>query len=421
LFKCVPSKEVSDRERAESKTTKISTKGKAMKRRREGLYHRNGIYCFRWKDKHGSWREKSTGEIDRAAALKFKKRWDNDNELDQLPSDRSAWPVAEAASQWVAQHAAHLKSEKGKRNELSLLRQLTKVLGARKLKSITLNDLKNYQRERSQVVGPRAINLELRILINVLKECNLWRPIGEHYRRLTEPESEIGQALTIEELQRLESVAASRDAWDVAYAAEVLAANSGLRGGEIKKLRIGAVDLENRRISIRRKSTKTAAGARLVELNAAATAAVVRLYRRAELLGATSPEHFLLPADLSRHTKNTDPLTGKRGFDPTRHQMSWRTAWRSLSRAAGFKRLRFHDLRHSFISLMGERGVPLQIVQAIVGHMSPAMTRYYTHISNAAARNAVELLDKMREQPQFVDKLVEAPATSTESGAKLLN
>jgi integrase len=253
-----------------------------MKRHRDGLYHRGTIYCFRYKDRQGIWREKSTGETDRGAAVRFKRRWDHDNELDQLPSDRSAWRVAEAASQWVGQHAAHLKSDKSKRNELSLLRQLTNVLGDRKLKSITLDDLKNYQRQRSQVVGPRAINLELRILINVLKECNLWRSIGEHYRPLTEPESEIGRALTMEELQRLESVAASRDAWAVAYAAEALAANTGLRGGEIKKLCLGTVDLENRRISVSRKSTKTAAGARLVELNAAATETVVRLYRRAD-------------------------------------------------------------------------------------------------------------------------------------------
>jgi hypothetical protein len=70
---------------------------------------------------------------------------------------------------------------------------------------------------------------------------------------------------------------------------------------------------------------------------------------------------------------------------------------------------------------MAEHGVPLPIIQSMVGHMSPAMTRYYTHISNTAARNAVELLDRMREQPQFVDKFVGAPATSKEVGAKLLN
>jgi hypothetical protein len=55
----------------------------------------------------------------------------------------------------------------------------------------------------------------------------------------------------------------------------------------------------------------------------------------AQMLGASHPDPYRLPADLSRHTKNTDPLKRSRGFDPTKHQTSWRTAWRSLRKAAG--------------------------------------------------------------------------------------
>src|SRR4029077_1935943 len=58
-----------------------------------------------------------------------------------------------------------------------------------------------------------------------------------------------------------------------------------------------------------------------------------------------------------------------------------------------FQNVRFHDLRHTFVTQMGERGVPLPVVQAMVGQMSPRMVRYCTHISNRAARTAVELLD----------------------------
>jgi integrase len=88
----------------------------------------------------------------------------------------------------------------------------------------------------------------------------------------------------------------------------LLAVNGGFRGGEIKKLRVGMVDLGNRRIRIARESTKSNKGARWVELNQPVLAAAARLYDRAFLLGATKPEHFLLPADLSRHTKHGDRL-----------------------------------------------------------------------------------------------------------------
>jgi integrase len=226
-------------------------------------------------------------------------------------------------------------------------------------------------------VRERAINLELRILGNVLKEANLWRTIGQHYKPIREPESEVGQALTVGQFEMLEKIAATKDAWVVAYCAEVLAANTGLRGGEIRGLQLGTVDFENRRIGIHRKATKTNAGQRLIELNHAAAAAVAKLYTRAQSLGATEPTRYLLPADLSRHTAKSDPLKGKRGFDVNLSQTSRRTAWRNLREAAAnavrdaatlenreltteerktgalFKGLHFHSLRHSLITLIG--------------------------------------------------------------------
>jgi integrase len=377
-------------------------------RARDGLYEReNRILAFRYKHTDGGWKEKYTGETDREEARARKQEFLEDLRKGTLPTKKAEWMVEQAATRWVEQHAAHLNSEKAQRNEQSLLRQLTRRLGTRKLKSITLDDLKDYQRDRRKEVGERAINLELQILVSVLKEANLWAPISEHYKRLKEPESEIGQALSLEQLQDLEAAAAKKDAWQVAYWAEVLAANTGLRGGEIKKMHLAMLNLEKRRIRVARKSTKTNAGARLVELNRAAT-------------------------------------EGGRGFDPTRHQISWRTCWRSLRKAAGdrvleraqkenrdltaeerdalkvFQNVRFHDLRHTFITMMAEGDVPLPVVQAMVGHMSARMVRYYTHISNRAARTAVELLDNASPGP-FVGNFVGKPETAEESNAKLLN
>lgn len=413
--------------------------------RRQGLYRRDyGVLNFRYRDKDGIWREKSTGTTDRKEALDFKQKWEEDLANDQLPTDKAEWTVEQGCTRWVEQHV--LRSAKARANEKSSLRQLTRsAVAGKKLKAVTLDDLKDYQAERSKTVAARPINIELAILVKVLKQENLWkRGLAEQYHRLKEPEGEIGRALSLDELRRLETAAGIRDAWLVAYCAELLAANTGLRGGEIKRLRMGMVDLENRRLTVSRKSTKSDAGARLVELNVAAHFAAGKLYRRAGTLGATSPEHFLLPGDLSRHTKKTDPLKGK-GFDPAHHQISWNTAWRSLRKKAAdsiradaekqgrdltpqekesihaFETLRFHDLRHTFVSLMGERGVPLQILGAMVGHMSAAMVRYYTHISGHAARQAVEMLDKTGDSSRFVDVFVDVGKLAEKNTSKLLN
>jgi len=42
---------------------------------------------------------------------------------------------------------------------------------------------------------------------------------------------------------------------------------------------------------------------------------------------------------------------------------------------------------------MVERGIPLAVVQSMVGHISARMTRHYLHIASGVARRAVEVLD----------------------------
>jgi len=52
----------------------------------------------------------------------------------------------------------------------------------------------------------------------------------------------------------------------------------------------------------------------------------------------------------------------------------------------------FHSLRHTFVSLSANAGAPLALVQSIVGHSNPAMTRHYFHESVNALKTAVTAL-----------------------------
>ena len=49
----------------------------------------------------------------------------------------------------------------------------------------------------------------------------------------------------------------------------------------------------------------------------------------------------------------------------------------------------FHSLRHTFVSFAANAGVPLHIVQSIVGHESTTMTRHYYHENIDALKSAV--------------------------------
>ena len=51
-----------------------------------------------------------------------------------------------------------------------------------------------------------------------------------------------------------------------------------------------------------------------------------------------------------------------------------------------------HSFRHSFVSFCASAGVPLAIVQQIVGHGSPAMTEHYFNASKEAKQAAIEAL-----------------------------
>ena len=61
-------------------------------------------------------------------------------------------------------------------------------------------------------------------------------------------------------------------------------------------------------------------------------------------------------------------------------------------RAIGASVYSLHSFRHTFVSFCANAGVPLAVVQSIVGHGSPAMTLHYSHISGEAKQKAVAAL-----------------------------
>mgnify|MGYP003295816752 CR=1 FL=1 len=52
----------------------------------------------------------------------------------------------------------------------------------------------------------------------------------------------------------------------------------------------------------------------------------------------------------------------------------------------------FHSLRHTFVSFAANAGIPLHVIQSIVGHESTAMTRHYYHESEDALRKAIDAI-----------------------------
>jgi integrase len=359
--------------------------------KKDGLLKRGKRYTFLFKDESGAWKEHYTGTADRCEALRIKSAFLNDAQKGIVPNDMGDWRLSQAIIWWNQRRKAFI--ERSTANvEPYRLPHLLKFLGDKRLREVTAIDLDNYVVHRRMVpVGPDSINREVNLWSQILSHANLWHKVGRNYKPQKMKASDIGRALTRVELVKLTETALTNSNWEAAFYGSVLAVNSGLRGGEIKKLRIGSIDLEHRCITIKRDATKTNSGARIVELNADAVEAAARLLVRAESLGATKPDHYLMPKNLSRIAHGAHKH--ERGYDVHQHQTDWSTAWNALTEEASFAGLRFHDLRHTFITHMVERGVPLGVIQTFVGHVSARMLRHYTHVTSGVARAAVQLLD----------------------------
>jgi integrase len=156
-----------------------------------------------------------------------------------------------------------------------------------------------------------------------------------------------------------------------------VAAYTGLRRGELVALRWRDVDFERRKLVVCRavsggvetSSTKSRR-AREVPLADQAAGALARLSQRGDF---TSADDYIFCNRLGRRL---DGSALRRRVERARH-------------AAGLRPLRFHDLRHTYGSLLVAGGVDLASVKAAMGHSRITTTERYLH-----ARSASELADR---------------------------
>ena len=59
-----------------------------------------------------------------------------------------------------------------------------------------------------------------------------------------------------------------------------------------------------------------------------------------------------------------------------------------VTKSAGLAHVRFHDGRHTALTRLAEKGQPDWVIQAQMGHVSPAMMRTYSHIRRKALVDA---------------------------------
>ncbi len=68
--------------------------------------------------------------------------------------------------------------------------------------------------------------------------------------------------------------------------------------------------------------------------------------------------------------------------------------WKGLLAAAGVRDARVHDGRHTAATLLLAQGVALEVVQELLGHSDIRVTRGYSHVASAMARDATDRMGR---------------------------
>ena len=117
--------------------------------------------------------------------------------------------------------------------------------------------------------------MDVGALRQVLKRFKQWRRLEDDVKMLTESGGEpIGRVLTNEEQERLLKTAEDNPEWEHVWCAAQLAANTSMRGVEVKHVRRKDFDAEKRVVHIR--ASKNETSKRVIPLNDSAFDAVQR-------------------------------------------------------------------------------------------------------------------------------------------------
>lgn len=255
--------------------------------------------------------------------------------------------------------------------------------------------------------SPSKANAEVHVLKRILRGAKLWGfEQDELHTKLPVEEKEIPRALSRRDQMLWLKVAASEPRWDVVYWYSVLAFATCMSTNEIRALRIGDINLEACIINIPWEGSKNLYRHRTVSIGMPGDPsyqAVEWLLDRARRLGSRDVKHYLFPFRRRDHTwVSGKPMTvnGIRG------------PWDEVRKATGLKTFRPYDTRHTAITRLAEENIPIAMIMDMAGHISPRMTKHYTHISDELKTKAMRQVHRSIWNGTPVTDLEQIPTSS---------
>ena len=239
------------------------------------------------------------------------------------------------------------------------LRNFKRIVGLSSSKGITQQAVDAFVLKRGEEVGGNTLNKDIKNVHAFLNWAakNRFVPSGLEIKKVKVPQKPV-VSLSPRQVRDL-LLAAER--YPTIRLRVVLAVATGLRRGDIEAVCIGDIHFDRDTIATRNRKAGKAMPERPVPEQV-----MVELSNYV----ATLPD--------GQERLFTDRFTSKK--------------WNRVRDRVGMPKLKFHDLRKTFASLLAQRGVSTAVTQRLLEHSSPQLTNdVYTDV-DPVLRQAVELL-----------------------------
>jgi integrase len=306
--------------------------------------------------------------------------------LADIEEERAAPTVAQLADRYTAEILPGLAPRTQHEHRAMLATWILPAIGRRKVAEVEREDIvKLHQRvtsgstDKTNPGGPRRANMVKSVVSVMFNDAIRWGWRAPHTNPCelvdSNPEHTRERFLSADEIIRLMIVLKQRrdqTRWRDSVDAITLALLTGARRGEILGMAWDDLDLDagvwakSATLTKQRRSHRVPLSADAVEL--------LRLRRQSA----------------TRALK----LVFRRGNSPAARSRTDRD-WGIIRAAAGLDGVRFHDLRHSFASLLVGQGLSLPIIGRMLGHSKPATTARYAHLADAPLRDAAEKVARL--------------------------
>lgn len=294
-----------------------------------------------------------------------------------LAPKKQAPTFRDFARRWMDTYpaAAGNRETTTREKEIHLKVHLVPAFGGLRLDEIQrehLDRLFASMRQRERPLAPKSIKNVSATLRRLLNSAVEWGELAEAppLPRVKVPDGRFDFYVK-DEVERLLTAASERD-----YLPLLFAIHTGCRAGEQRAMRWQSIDFAARKVIIRES-----------------------LAANATKVGPTKSgkERKVPLTDRLGSALAAAPCTGELVFARTdgRHvPIDWlRSCLARAAKAADLRRIRWHDLRHTYASNLVMAGVPVRRVQDLLGHASISMTEKYAHLAPGGSDEVMRALD----------------------------